>query len=180
MKNFIEILLKYWLYNQWFFVVCIAACIFSHFIGNTAILKFHRHYNVHDSALIYYLFYILQFICVIIAAYHPVKKYWEPTIKNYDGSFKILVTAAIIPFILATFTFVFYFIFTPTLSFTPFLLLSAFIHISILIYCFNYIFYLDNFILIFFMVNFAALAYFGYFVYLFRTNKHLLFDTKNQ
>ncbi len=165
MKQFLKLVIKYWLYNQWFFLCCIVAFMFADFIGEIALIKFHRTYNVNNNPFIYYSFFIFQLICILIAFYKPFKAFWYETINNYKDNLKSLITASCTPFILTSIFFIIYLTNFSINNFTVWLMPLAFLHGSILFYYLKFVLYFDNFILSFFMINFTAWAFFAYLVY---------------
>ena len=173
MKSFLKLALKYWLYNQLFFVLCVITTACAGIFILTALNGFYNYLTAtfgNDCG--FYVSIILFYGVIMLALFYSYtlfKFYWRQTLANYSGSFAALACAAFLPSALGALCFALLFYLhngsiTALLgSISFYLLLLA--HGSLAIIAFTLLSHPDYIILIYALTNLIPLAFFARYVY---------------
>ena len=183
MKSFLKLALRYWLYNQLFFVLCVIITACAGIFILTALNGFYNYLTAtfgNDCG--FYVSIILFYGVIMLALFYSYtlfKFYWRQTLANYSGSFAALACAAFLPSALGALCFALLFYLhngsiTALLgSISFYLLLLA--HGSLAIIAFTLLSHPDYIILIYALTNLIPLAFFARYVYKLRGVKLPLF-----
>lgn len=174
-----KLALKYWVYNQLFFVLCVIITACAGFFILTALNGFYNYITgTFGGDSVFYLSIILFYGAILLAlfnSYKLFKLYWRQTLVNYSGSFMALACTAFLPctFGAVLFALLFYLhngSVTSLLSSVNFYLLIL-IHGSFSLILLTMLSHADYIILIYALANLIPLAFFARYVYLLRGTK---------
>ena len=161
MKSFLKLALKYWLYNQLFFLGAIIIAIISAFLCSILII---------NGTSYAYIFLFSMFVIIgLILLKQPFKFYWFKTLNVHNESLAKLSCASLLPCSVGGLAFAFFFYscngsMIDLLSSLYFYLLLL-IHGSFLILLLVLLYNPEYIILFFLITNLIPLAFFASYIY---------------
>ena len=114
MKSFLKLALKYWFYNQLFFIAVIIGSFFLLAIPASCLPQFFNNLKINlppniefyliTGIFLFFLYFYLKFL------HNLFKPYWQKTISNFNENIKLLLIVASVPLTLGflIFSLIFY------------------------------------------------------------------------
>ena len=168
MKSFLKLALKYWFYNQLFFIAVIIGSFFLLAIPASCLPQFFNNLKINlppniefyliTGIFLFFLYFYLKFL------HNLFKPYWQKTISNFNENIKLLLIVASVPLTLGflIFSLIFY---LQNASISADYNLLAIIHLSFIYIAFTKTAGLEFFIILFLGSNIIPLAFLFHYTY---------------
>ena len=168
MKSFLKLALKYWFYNQLFFIAVIIGSFFLLAIPASCLPQFFKNLKINlppniefyliTGIFLFFLYFYLKFL------HNLFKPYWQKTISNFNENIKLLLIVASVPLTLGflIFSLIFY---LQNASISADYNLLAIIHLSFIYIAFTKTAGLEFFIILFLGSNIIPLAFLFHYTY---------------
>ena len=168
MKSFLKLALKYWFYNQLFFIAVIIGSFFLLAIPASCLPQFFNNLKINlppniefyliTGIFLFFLYFYLKFL------HNLFNPYWQKTISNFNENIKLLLIVASVPLTLGflIFSLIFY---LQNASISADYNLLAIIHLSFIYIAFTKTAGLEFFIILFLGSNIIPLAFLFHYTY---------------